>query len=103
MSTMYYLRYHICEFCNRYDEIRICKFSGGNPPEIYGVRNFYIDKNINITITSYSELQNIIKSGIFKIFDEYNREIKPVNFYDNFEHFRQFGDERIIIESEFKL
>ena len=104
MSTVYYLRYNICDFCDRYDEIRVCKFSGGNPPLIYGIKNLYVDKYTrDINITSYSELQNAIECGIFTLFDEYNREINPTAFYDNFEYFRQFGEEKVIIESEIKL
>lgn len=103
MSTVYYLRYNICEHCDRYDETRICRFSAGNPIIIYGLKNYYIDENTRINITSYEDLKNIISSKKFELYDEYERKINPTQFYDNFDYFNQREGMKVIFESEIIL
>jgi len=97
MSTVYYLRYNICEHCDRYDYIHICKFSGGSGPYIYGYRNYRLENSKDsISVNSVDDMVELIKDDRFTLYDEYSRKIKLINFIDNYNYFyNNYGKETI--------
>ena len=69
MGTNYYLRYDICNECNRYNEIHIGKSSCG--------WKFMFEINEDNELNSYERFIDFLTEKLYKnskIFDEYGRE-----------------------------
>lgn len=74
MGTNYYLRYNICENCERYSELHIGKKSGGWEFSFHGYRDWVsIEDGSFSPIMSFQDWIKLLPSG--RIFDEYGTEI----------------------------
>ncbi len=98
MGTNYYLRYNICDCCDRYDEIHVGKSSFGWSFSFHAIDD-YIDMKLmdpkhlladspeqKIIIDSYKKWQQFINTYVVhlqtaKIYDEYGTEESPQSFY----------------------
>jgi len=82
MGTNYYLRYTPCKTCKKYDELHIGKQSSG------WKFLFRTGKDLDI-LSSYDwRLRiafDVVAQKRAKIFDEYDKEISPKEFFENVE------------------
>lgn len=102
MGTNYYLRYNICNCCNRYDELHIGKSSGGWQFLFHQVDEDINSRDINpesilldvskthVIIDSYQKWKRFIDRfvsdyEVAKIFDEYDNEIEPSELFNKIE------------------
>ena len=81
MGTNYYLKYDICECCNRYDEIHIGKSSAGWQFIFRGYGEDFIP-----VLQTYDQWKDFIKDQLYgdtaKIVDEYGKEIGLKEFVE---------------------
>jgi hypothetical protein len=76
MGTNYYLRMNICSNCGRYDELHIGKSSGGWRFMFHGYREL----SDEVKFSSYSDLLQILNTGNYQIYDEYQELISISDF-----------------------
>lgn len=100
MGTNYYIRYNICKCCDKYDEFHIGKNSMGwqftfqkisSNDEInlkhLDPKTMLLDKDIYVELKSFTDWESFIKKYVVdfetaKIYDEYDKEITPLDFFN---------------------
>ncbi len=80
MRTNYYLRYDICEKCNRYEELHIGKSSAGWKFLFHSIKK----EDLTTDLVTYDQWVDFLKITTenegAKIFNEYGEEILLENF-----------------------
>lgn len=80
MGTNYYMRYRICECCERYDEIHIGKSSYGWTFSFHAFREGDYESLATVGIKSYKEWIDLLENIKGGIYDEYGQEISLDEF-----------------------
>lgn len=100
MGTNYYIRYNICDCCDRYDELHIGKSSVGWQFSFHAINNVDIlmscfdpkymlldDKNTFLEISSFQEWKHFIEEYVVrhktaKLYNEYDEEQEAGELFD---------------------
>lgn len=127
MGTNYYIRYNICDCCDRYEEFHIGKSSygwqfsfqeinSGNEINLKDLdpKTMLLDADDYVELKSFQDWKSFIEKYVIdfetaKIYDEYDEEIEPQTFFDmvrdkqtteNKNHTVEVNDEYSYLDSE---
>jgi len=98
MGTNYYIRYNLCNCCNRYDEIHIGKSSAGWQFSFHAVddsdikmalfdpKDMLDDTDRHLIISSFQDWKSFIEKYVIKykaakIYNEYDELQDPIEFF----------------------
>lgn len=124
MGTNYYLRYNICDCCNRYDELHIGKSSGGWQFLFHSVDEYIFPKTLDpksalldqeethVVISSFQHWKKFIQQYVVeyqtaKIYDEYDLEVSATQFFslidsktEQLSHYKRVSDSSCFLDPE---